>query len=76
MPKKRNPTKCVNCRETVWLGAFFAGPFLCEDCQGRAASIILRLKKRLTKRAADKCCLCGKKSGKAHICGSCLDEIL
>ncbi len=54
MAKKRNPTKCANCQAEVWLGAFFAGPFLCEDCQQNAASIILRLKKRLTKRAADR----------------------
>jgi len=25
---------------------------------------------------ADKCCLCGKKKGKAKICSSCLDDII
>lgn len=53
MLKKKPLMGCVNCGERIWLYVYFKGPFLCEDCAGRAASIILRLKTRLTKRVPD-----------------------
>jgi hypothetical protein len=74
MSEKIDPTKCVNCGTEVWLGAFFSGPFLCDDCLGKAARIILSLKKRLAQEKSRKCILC-KKHAIYHICKSCADEI-
>ena len=53
MLKEKPLMGCVNCGKRIWLYVYFKGPFLCEDCLGRAASIILRLKKRLTQRPPD-----------------------
>lgn len=53
MQKEKPLMGCVNCGKRIWLYMYFKGPFLCEDCLGRAANIILRLKKRLTKRAVE-----------------------
>ena len=35
--------KCVYCGEEVWLGAFFEGKFLCNECYSNAALIINQL---------------------------------